>query len=513
MQSVPQGWTAEEADKFRSVAHNLQVSWKKEATIGNRTFTIGASAIGGNDAIGINPGAIGGPGLYKYFDESDYVISLGYERGLHLPTGGLNMALAEAVLDNNSRRFTPQYLGGSGELFTSIVSRRPLTISTGFHFGNINQIISQFAGLLNYAPEIDISRQTIKLKAADYVSYFNNKSVDETSMYTSVTTDQIIQTLFRQSGMSTAQYELDAGLNTIPFALIPRGAKFSDIINDLAQAENAQVYQDEEGIFRFENRQHWNVAPFNQVQAVIHTAQVINAQSTSYDNIVNVVEITGEKRKKHATAEIYNSTSPTEILAGQSIEYFANYEDPLLQVTSVTITANTASDGSGSNISSSIQTLLRSDFSMSSKFILRNNSSNNGYITSVVINGRYASIDREISIREKRGLSVTAFEERVLSVNNIYIQDEVWANSYANLILNLFAFPANLQKLTIRAMPRLQLGDLVSWQGRLWRIFNKATTLDRNLGFISELLLLKYDSVTYFTIGISSIGGTDAIAS
>src|SRR3990167_4969708 len=109
MQSVVSGWTAEERDTVRKIAHNLQVSWKKETTIGNRTFTIGVSTIGGNDVIGINPGAVAGPGAYKYFNETDYVTELEWERGLSMPTGGLSKAMAGATLDNTSGRFTPRY--------------------------------------------------------------------------------------------------------------------------------------------------------------------------------------------------------------------------------------------------------------------------------------------------------------------------------------------------------------------------------------------------------------------
>ncbi len=130
MQTVDAAFTAEERDKVRKIAHNLQVSWKKETTLGNRTFTIGVSLIGGNDIIGINPGAVGSPGNYRYFDESDYVTQLAWERGLHMPTGGMTMALAEATLDNTSGRFTPRYMGGISELFTSILPRRPAIIAT-----------------------------------------------------------------------------------------------------------------------------------------------------------------------------------------------------------------------------------------------------------------------------------------------------------------------------------------------------------------------------------------------
>jgi hypothetical protein len=80
------------------------------------------------------------------------------------------------------------------------------------------------------------------------------------------------------------------------------------------------------------------------------------------------------------------------------------------------------------------------------------------------------------------------------------------------MILNDFASPENLQKIVIKAIPELQMGDLISWQGRYWRIYDIKTTLDPSAGFIQELMLLQRTITTYFRIGISTIGGSDQIA-
>jgi hypothetical protein len=128
------------------------VSWHRQSTVGNRTFTIGVSTIGGNDIIGINPGAVGSPGIYKYFDESQYLLSLAWERGLNMPTGGLVKALAEARLDNTGGRFTPRYMGGNSELFTAIQPRKPVKISAGFNYGNADNFLPQFAGIITNQP-------------------------------------------------------------------------------------------------------------------------------------------------------------------------------------------------------------------------------------------------------------------------------------------------------------------------------------------------------------------------
>lgn len=80
------------------------------------------------------------------------------------------------------------------------------------------------------------------------------------------------------------------------------------------------------------------------------------------------------------------------------------------------------------------------------------------------------------------------------------------------MILNDYAEPENIQDITIMAIPGLRVGDLISWQGIYWRVFNKRSRLEPSIGFVQELKLLKRTITSYFRIGISTIGGVDLIA-
>lgn len=523
-QVVSAAFTAEERDSVRSIAHNLQVSWHKQVTLGNRTFTIGVSIIGGTDIIGINPGAIGGPGNYKYFDESDYVMSLEWERGINYPLGGLSMAMAGATLDNTSDRFTPNYMGGTralSELYTAILPRRPVIIGAGFNFGGIPQTIPKFSGVLTNQPQVNKRDKLVQLKAADYVNYFQNRFLDQEFMFTDLRTDEVIENLFSRAGMSTAQYRLDEGLNTIPFGLFDKGTKFSDIMQDLAEAENAQIYQDEEGVFRFENRQHWYGAPFNQVQRIISTGQVIDAETPADDSIINVVEISHPIRELQPLQNIFILPALAGILvpASSSIEQFFEFQDPVTSLINPTnggtdsyFVGNSASDGSGTDRTTNISFSNRGTFAKAVKYTITNNFASDVYVTQLVLSGIPAKETGTLYYREQRGPSVTAFEERVLTINNPYIQNSSWAASYAALILNQFSTLEAQQKITIRAIPELQLGDLISWQGIYWRIYDIKSFISPDQGYTQELTMLKRAIVSYFTIGVSTIGGADQIA-
>lgn len=520
MQDVTAAFTAEEDDAVRRIAHNLQVSWKRDSLLNNRTFTIGVSSIGGNDVIGANPGAIGSPGNYRYFDESDYVTGLAWERGLNMPVGGVTKALAEAHLDNTSGRFTPRYMGGSSELYTAILPSRPMIINAGFEINGVDEVVPQFSGVLEKQPRVNKRSAEVTLQAADYVDFFENKALDQSAVFTGQSTDVIMEYLLQsQLGMSTSQYEIDPGINVIPFAFFDTGDKMTDIFQELTQAEYGHFFQDEEGVFKFKNRQWGDSSPYNEVQKVLLTSQVISAEAPADDHIINVTEVRGEAYAKQPLRVLMNFATATVIPANSAITLFFDYGTPVLEIIEPTVggtdsyySANTVSDDSGADVTSSVDIKSIDTFSTNSKIVFENTSGSSVFLNHVVISGRSAQKTGEIYSRLQDDSSVTAFNERVHTIENRFIQNSDWASSLAQLILDDFSEPENLQKIEIRAIPELQLFDLISWQGRYWRIFNIRATLDPQQGFTQELTLLQRTTTTYFRIGISTIGSSDKIA-
>lgn len=515
MQDVSAAFTAEAKSLTRRPRHNFQVSWKKETTLGAITFTIGVSLVGGNDAIGVNPGSIGTPGVYKYFDDTDYVMSLEWERNLNTPIGGISKAMAGAELDNTSGRYTPESMGGHSELFTAILPRRPAIINAGFEVEGVKQTVPQFMGIFDKQPQVELRSKQVNLSMSDYTDFFENKYIDQTLMFTGQRGDQMIEhVLTNNLGLRTADFELDEGIQSIPFFIAPAGTKFNTFINEISQAEMAQFYQDEEGIFRWENRQHWDNAPYNTPSMILMTSDVLDVKTPDESNIINVVEVKANPRAKQPSATIFTMSGTEELSVGDN-EIFVNFENPVLAASNPVITAFRNEDGTGTNVTAQIVLKSIDLFAQAAKYIYTNNSGDTAYITSMTIAGRQATLrypDTGIYYRAQDDSSVTAYEERPLEINNDYIQTETWAQSFANLMLNQYSDPESTLELTIRAKSYIQRGDLISWQGRHWRIVGIKDKLNPSYGYVQELKLIYNTAVTYFRIGISTIGGSDKIA-
>lgn len=529
MQDVGAVFTAEAQERTRKVAGSIQVAWKRGLDPSISLFTIGVSTIGGDDVIAGLDQVNSDFNKYQYFDESEYLRSLSYDRELVMPAGGVSRAIWDASLDNTTKRFTPSYMGGESELFTAILPRRPVILNAGFNYDGIDHLIPQMVGVNIGNPIVDRRTSTMDLIGADMMEFLSNRFVDQTSMFTGVRTDELIETILQNMGYSTAQYDLDTGINLINFAIFRTDESFLDIMNELVKAEAGHLYQNELGVVKFENRQHWDSYPYTVPQAVLFTSEVLESSVPNDDHIINTVEVIGEPRQKEQNQEIWNlsgyaGTDEAQITTSADAEIWANYNDPILEVdTPVAQTggsgitsywvANTSPDGDGTDVTSNVSLKNIDNFAEASKFTFSNNSSfDTVYLTELVIYGRPARRTGDIYYRESYDSSVTAYDERVYRVENPYIQSETWAESLSKMILEDFAQPESLQTLTIKARPELQLGDLVSWQGRYWRLFGIKTQLDPNIGFIQDVTLLQREIRTYFRIGISLIGGSDVIA-
>lgn len=512
MQSVSAAFTAEARSTSRQIEQGVLVSWKKDYSTSITLFTIGVSAIGGPDIIAGPAGVHSEWNFYRYFDETDRVLGLSYERSLNMPVGGLSVARADVEFDNTSGRYTPHYMGGVSEFSTAVIPRRPIVINTGFEVEGVPQTIPQFVGIGTKQPYVDRRRAVMDFPAADFNEFLANRFIDKTAMFTGQRTDELIQTMLEDLGYTTAQFDLDTGINIVPFTLFEKGTRYQDIFNELIEAEYGHFYQDEEGRLRFENRQHWDSSPHNSISMIINTAEVIDARSPSEDHIVNVVEVRAQPRVKKERQQVFKLAAPLEILSGDEVELFVDFDDPMLEVDTPTFEANSAEDGSGSSLTSSVYLKSSDEFAKAAKYIYHNNASVTAFITTLTIYGRPAKVKEDIYLRAEDDSSVTAFEERPLLIENDYIQDSSWANSLAQMILGDYAEIENLQEIVIRAQPQLQLGDLISWQGRYWRIFGIKAQMDPSIGYTQELKLLQRQIVTYFRIGISTIGGSDKIA-
>jgi hypothetical protein len=192
-------------------------------------------------------------------------------------------------------------------------------------------------------------------------------------------------------------------------------------------------------------------------------------------------------------------------------------DDPeyITSATTSLYTTNTADDGSGDSVATNFALASTTEFSKSFQMVFQNTNSFAVYITTLELFARPAKIVKELYVREEDSTSVGKYDERVLTIENEFFNDETEAASKAQIILDDEAEYANTYIMTVKGNPALQVGDPVGVS-----VFGSADTfvikkiVNRwDVGKFSQMLTVKKKTFrTFFTVGVSTIGGVDVIA-
>lgn len=194
--------------------------------------------------------------------------------------------------------------------------------------------------------------------------------------------------------------DLDAGVDSYPYAFdnIQDGSKAGALIKDVALSALGFVGVTQNGVFFYRTRQ--TRALGSSVFSIDDEMTEIKVPS-SLDKTYNRVRVTVHPKTVDAAATtvIYGITGPVFIAGGDTVTLWGEYRDPAntlklvgatAQVTPIVATtdylANSAADGSGSNLTGSVS-VVTSAFASSVKFVVTNSGSD-AYMTRLQIRGK-----------------------------------------------------------------------------------------------------------------------------
>lgn len=512
MQSTTTAFTNRANGAMRKLSHCALMSFPRQYLPSVTFFTIGVSTIGGADIIKGDGSVIAEWDKYQYDDYSYRIKSIEVTR-TEENFNSTSLAQADIVLENHDNYFTPQR-GSVIEDF--ILPYRPAKLYGGFG----DESLPVFTGLTEKMPTINEKNKTAAFHLIDFMYSLFNRPLDEAVMYENMRTDEILAALLVAFGISPTQYQFDVGFNIIAFAFFDKGAKFGNVVKELMEAEMGRFYMDELGVIRFKNRQNYSSSPvwfFNETN-------IIDIQTSKQDDIINVVEIKADVREVQALQKFWELQSAVKVPANSSLTIWADFDDPVTEVdepeyiTSATtslFTTNTAEDGSGDAVSSNF--VLDSDylFSKSYQMVFENTNAFDVFITTLEIFAKPAKVVKQMYIRKEDTASVAKYDERVLTIENEFFNDEAEAESKAQIILDYESEYANTYIMNVKGNPALQIGDAVNVSvfGSADNYVIKKIINRWDAGRYSQQLTVKKKVfLSYFTVGISTIGGTDVIA-
>ena len=498
---------------MRQLNWSLGISWDKTYNASTTFFKVGnsGSRIGGSDLIPGSNSVVQEWDKYQYVDYSDRVISIQLTREVE-QVSSVTMCYGDLVLNNYDDLFTP---GAGGPLDAYLLPYRPLRIWQGFG----TELVPVFVGLTDGTPVIDEDAKTASFHIIDFLYSLKDKPMNVMPIDENCRTDEALTTAFTTAGLLSSQLVLDRGYNTVDAFYTEKDDTLLNVLKQLMEAEQGRLYMDEQGVIRFKNRQNYSSQPVMTFDAYNNIIQVTR---TREDSIVNVVEVKSNLRDLQATQKIFESSTSLLVNSNSTAELWVQFEDPVSAIdvpvyiasaTTSSFAVNTAEDGSGTADATSVTITSDDLYSTSYRITFTNSSSNNLYVTSVIIYGQAYSVTDSLFIREQDNTSVDKYEERLLQLDNNYFQDQSTAESKALTILDDYSQFAAVQQMEVKGTPQLQLEDVVRIDvfGRIQTA--KIVRIESSMedGVYNQTLRFKtFNPRTYFQVGDggSQVGAT-----
>lgn len=430
----------ESKKRYRRPRHKTEVAWQKNSNYAQ----VDVTRLDDNFPIfPATPDDYLTGEFYLYDDESEYVKSLSIEQIINEPNTGVATTSVSAILQNTHMRFT---LGYNSIIGDYIAPARPMRVSLGFKIGNKQYVIPQLYGLTAFPIENTKTRE-IQLSASDFIAYLADAYVESDTIYQNKRSDEIIKDLLTNPNSPEAKLQypdsyliFDEGLNTISFVYLKKGTRLIDVITQICEAEEAMFYQGQDGLLYFKTRDNFPVTSeytFNGTE--------ISVEDDTNTPILNRCKVKSIIREVQAEQTVFTLEYPFLISGGGTkttlwVDTIDNYEEigvPVSSFGSIAFTANTESDGSGTNITGDV-IVDESTFVSRILFEITNNNASDGYLTSLTIQGTPASIVQTIDTEKENEASIKDFGIREYSIENDFITGSAWANTIAQSIVQKY---------------------------------------------------------------------------
>lgn len=495
----------------------LRISWDKAFDDAVTFFTLDTSLLDGVDVLAPSDNNVVQEwDKYEYADYSDRVIGIEITRE-ELEPFSVVQSFADITLNNYDDYFTQN---SGSPIDTYILPKRPVRILLGFK----GQNLPQFIGLTEKLPQVDKKARTAKIHMMDFLSFLFTKKIDNTSLLENYSTGEILAYLLDELGLAPDQYNFTStSFNRIPYFFVEKDQNFGDVVRELMKAEQGRLYMTEDGVITFQNRQDYPTTPvwtFNK-------ENTNNYEVSGEDDLINFVDLTSEILDEMQEQSVWTLAERTLVRAGQSVDIWSSYSDPVTTVTTptyspITVGASyfrTTEDAEGQIPYTSISLDSITNFSKASKLTFENTGTTDAYVVSVDIWGTPVKVVDTIRVQDIDQTSIDKYEEARYELETKYIQKRSDAISKAAVLLDDYKDIGSILDIDVKGNPALQIGDPVTvdldgYDGE-YTISKIFQSLHKGL-YVQQLKVKQRDIRSYFIISSDSearslLGGTDVL--
>lgn len=294
--------------------------------------------------------------------------------------------------------------------------------------------------------------RTVQVVAADWLDEAARATVAGLTTQINKRSDEIITLLVNNVPRGPESTSIATGASTFAYALdTARDDRPNPVLQEIARATASELGYfylrgSGEAVFeaRFDRVSMSDAATFDNSMAGLDV-------TTSRDTVISKVQIVTHPRTVDTSNQVlYSLQSVTEIPVGGNITIVGGYTDPnnraqrvggMSMVTPVATTdyvANSAADGSGTNLTTSI-TVSATFASNSARFTITNNAAVVAYVTKLQARG-IGIYDYETTVAEAEdAATATEYGEQVVSIDMPYSSDVTLGVDMARYLLGIYS--------------------------------------------------------------------------
>jgi aryl carrier-like protein len=454
-------------------------------------------------------------GIFDGSNEAGYAIGMTLKRGrlFFMKSGGegfqpVDVGEITFTLQDIDGRFDPYNI--DSPLYQSILPGRRIRVTVKDETSGI--VYPVFYGRLKELRQNYGNVQTVTMTAQDEQKLLTEKRI-RTNIYTSIRFDTAISHCLTQAGWDMTT-DIDSTVSdTMPYWWARGDAAFTEIMS-LVDAVFGRFFVSADGTATYLSRLQNDTSAATLNDSDVMLDYGIRLPSP-LDVVKNIIRIYARARTAHTNIEFWRLADTPTIPAGESRTIWAEfrYNNADVAATSVTTpvattdyTANTASDGSGSNLTGSISIVMTS-FATSAKLVITNNSVSAAYITLLKVRGNGVSADEYTFAEESNDASIAIYGEREFIVKSDWLQDLNSAIDQAQIYSTQLAELKKFPRVKLRNNPSKQFGlDLFN----LVSLSLTNVTEDQRISYIEHQWINRSGDVldTYFYFEPNMAGNT-----
>lgn len=389
-------------------------------------------------------------------------------------SGSAGAGVLTAVLRNDADKYNQ--FNGTSPLVDQLLPGRAVRLRT-----TAPSAKTLWEGILDSViPEVKYpNRKRARLRALGPLSTLTDTKVS-ISMQTAVATGALITAVLDAAGFSATARDLDTGTVTPSRFWTDSKRNAIALIQELEQSEGGFVRESHDGDIVFEEQDVRQTDTRAATSQAVFTDEEIPASGElGYDRIEQQEPLAQVYNDLRATVQSYSVQSlavlwthpeattaagSPSIPAGESITVWANYPTPQSALEAVAVDAwttpventdyeaNTADDGTGSDISADAS-IVTTKFADACKLVITNNNASTMYLTLLQLRGTAVHADDPVTVQAEDATSQTAYGIRTFrrSEQARWVPTTAVAQTFLDERLLLYKDPQPVVRLSFNA--------------------------------------------------------------